>query len=162
MTRANTVRSRGSSGRLSVASAILLLAALIVLAPGPGSAGAGVAIKSGNYRGATTQTTIASGYRTIGFTVKKGKVTLTTEPTVAREYCLSTPVFTLAGGTVSKKLGKDRSFTFTRTFVGNKVDEIHGKFVSSNEVEGYAIYHFSAQDLCSGGKSEVNFSAKHS
>ena len=29
-------------------------------------------------------------------------------------------------------------------------------------VEGYAIYHFSAQDLCSEGKSKVNFSAKHS
>jgi hypothetical protein len=33
--------------------------------------------------------------------------------------------------------------------------------VSSNEVQGYAIYHFFAQDLCSGGKARVNFTARH-
>ena len=30
-----------------------------------------------------------------------------------------------------------------------------------DEVEGFAIYHFSGQDLCSAGRSKVNFSAKH-
>ena len=33
--------------------------------------------------------------------------------------------------------------------------------MSSNEIEGYAIYHFFAQDLCSEGKTKVNFTAKH-
>jgi hypothetical protein len=73
---------------------------------------------------------------------------------------VSTSVFT-QDGNPSHKLGRNRTFTFTHTFLGNKVDKIHGKFVSSNEVEGFAIYHFSAQDLCSGGKSRVNFTAKH-
>ncbi len=80
-------------------------------------------------------------------------MTLTTEPTVAFGYCLSTPVFTLEG-TASKKLSRNRSFTFTHTFLGNKFDKIHGRFTSSNEVEGYAIYHFSAQDLCRPGQGE--------
>jgi hypothetical protein len=41
------------------------------------------------------------------------------------------------------------------------MDKIHGRFIAPNEVQGYAIYHFFAQDLCSGGRSKVNFSAKH-
>ena len=77
-----------------------------------------------------------------------------------RQSCISTPVFTL-DGTSSKKLARNRTFTLTHTFLGNKIDKIHGKFVSSKEIQGYAIYHFSAQDLCSAGKSKVNFSAKH-
>ena len=56
-----------------------------------------------------------------------------------------------------KKLGRNRAFTFAQTFFGNKIDKIHGRFTSSNEVEGFAIYHFSAQDLCGTGKSRVNF-----
>jgi hypothetical protein len=138
----------------------VLLALLVTLASGPGSAGAGVALKTGKYTGKTTQEAVSTAFRKIEFTVKKGKVTLTTEPTVARGLCLSTPVFTLEG-TSSKKLGKDRTFTLTHTFLGSKFDKIHGTFVSSNEVEGYAIYHFAAQDLCSEGKTKVNFTAKH-
>jgi hypothetical protein len=134
---------------------------VVLLALGTGSAGAGSPIKTGKYSGATTQAAVASPYNAINFTVKKGKVTLTTEPSVVRDECISTPVFTLGGTTSSKKLGKDRTFTLTHTFLGNKIDKIYGKFVSSNEVQGYAIYHFAAQDLCSGGKSKVNFSAKH-
>jgi hypothetical protein len=78
---------------------------------------------------------------------------------VAFGYCLSTPVFTLEG-TASKKIGRSRSFTFTHTFLGNKIDKIHGRFTSSNEVEGYALYHFSAQDLCGQGKAKVDFTAQ--
>jgi hypothetical protein len=135
------------------------LAGLAIL--GPGAADAGVAVKTGKYKGSTTQQAVSSAYRQIQFTVKKGKVTLTTEPTVARESCLSTPVFTLGGTTATHKLGGDGTFTFTHTFLGTKIDKIHGKFVSPNEVDGYAIYHFSAQDLCSEGRSKVNFTAKH-
>ena len=141
-----------------VVLALALLAALIVIAPG--SAGAGTAIKRGTYSGKTDQDAVATGFRRIQFTVSKGKVTLTTEPIVARGLCLSTDVFT-QDGTSSKKLGRNRTFTLTHTFFGSKIDKIHGRFVSSNEVEGYAIYHFFAQDLCLEGKTKVNFNAKH-
>jgi hypothetical protein len=136
------------------------LALLFVVAQWTVPAGAGTPIKTGKYKGKTTQQAITDSFRKIQFTVKKGKVTITTEPSVAREDCISTPVFT-QDGTSSKKLGRDRTFTLTHTFLGNKIDKIHGKFVSSNEIQGYAIYHFSQQDLCSAGKSKVNFTAKH-
>ena len=141
-----------------VVLALALLAALIVIVPG--SAGAGTAIKRGTYSGKTDQDAVGTGFRRIQFTVSKGKVTLITEPIVARGLCLSTDVFT-QDGTSSKKLGRDRTFTLTHTFFGSKIDKIHGRFVSSNEVEGYAIYHFFAQDLCLEGKTKVNFKAKH-
>jgi hypothetical protein len=70
-------------------------------------------------------------------------------------------VFTLGGTTATHKLGKNGTFSFTHTFLGTKIDKIYGKFVSSDEVQGYAIYHFPAQDLCSAGKAKVNFTAKH-
>jgi hypothetical protein len=146
--------------RRALVSALLLLAAMFALVPGPGTAGAGTAVKTGKYSGKTDQESVAPSFRKIEFTVKKGKVTLTVEPSVSFGLCISTSVFT-QDGTSSKKLGRGRSFTFTHTFLGNKVDKIHGTFVSSNEVEGYAIYHFSSQDLCSGGKTKVNFTAKH-
>jgi hypothetical protein len=136
-----------------------LLAVAIAVAAGPGPAGAGTPLKTGKYSGTTSQDAVAKAYRKVEFTLKKGKVTLTTEPTVAFGYCLSTPVFTLDGATASKKIGHHRAFTFTHTFLGNKVDKIHGSWTSSNEVEGYAIYHFSAQDLCGQGKAKVNFTA---
>jgi hypothetical protein len=161
LTQVTRSRSDAPAGRRSaLIAALVALATLAMLAPGAGTAGAGTPIKTGQYKGKTTQAAVSSGFRQIQFTVKKGKVTLTTEPTVAFESCLSSPVFTL-DGTSSKKLGRDRTFTLTHTFLGNKIDQIHGKFVSSNEVEGYAIYHFNSQDLCSAGKSRVNFTAKH-
>jgi len=135
------------------------LAGLLLL--GLGAADAGVPVKTGKYKGKTTQAAVAPAYRGVRFTVKKGRVTLTGEPTVAREACLSTPVFTLGGTTVTHKLGRNRTFTFTHTFLGTKLDKVHGRFISPNEVEGYAIYHFSAQDLCSAGRSKVNFTAGH-
>ena len=115
--------------------------------------------KNGTYTGKTDQGAVAAGFRRIQFTLSKGRVTLTTEPTVARGLCLSTDVFT-QDGTTSKKLGRNRNFTLTHTFFGNKIDQIHGRWVSSTEVEGYAIYHFFAQDLCLEGKTKVNFKAK--
>ena len=134
---------------------------LLVVAQWTVMAGAGTPIKTGKYSGKTAQEAVSSAFRKIEFTIKKGKVTITTEPSVAFGECISTPVFTLDGTTSSKKLGKDRTFTLTHTFFGNKIDKIHGKFVSSDEIQGYAIYHFNAQDLCSAGRSKVNFSATH-
>jgi hypothetical protein len=136
------------------------LASLLVVVQWTVVAGAGTPIKTGKYNGSTTQQAVTDTFRKLAFTVKKGKVTITAEPSVARENCVSTPVFTL-DGTSSTKMGRSRSFTLTHTFFGNKIDKIHGKFVSPDEIDGYAIYHFQQQDLCSGGKSKVNFSAKH-
>jgi hypothetical protein len=142
---------------IRLAAAATLAATLIVLVPAP--AGAGTPIKTGKYSGSTDQEAVASGFRKVEFTFKKGKVTLTTEPTVAFGACLSTPVFTLDGATPSKKIGNHRAFTITHTFFGNKIDKIHGRWTSSNEVDGYALYHFAAQDLCGQGKAKVNFTA---
>jgi len=136
------------------------VALLLVVAQWVAPAQAGTPIKTGKYKGKTTQAAVADPFKNIQFTVKKGRVTITLEPSVAREDCVSTPVFTLDGPS-STKLGRGRSFTLTKTFFGNKIDKIHGTFVESNEIQGYAIYHFSQQDLCSAGKSKVNFTAKH-
>jgi hypothetical protein len=140
---------------------LLVTAVLTSLILGPGVADAGPAIKTGAYTGKTAQAAVASAFRTIGFTVSKGKVTLTTEPTLARESCLSTPVFTPGGATATTKLAKKGTFTFAHTFLGTQIDKIHGRFVDPNVVEGHALYNFSAQDLCSAGRSKVSFTAKH-
>jgi hypothetical protein len=148
--------ARKAVGKLLIAA---VLAGLVVL--GPGVADAGVAVKSGLYKGKTTQQAVTDAFRKIQFKVKKGKVTLTLEPSVARDSCVSTPVFTIDGNTPTHKLGKNGTFTFTQTFLGTKIDKIHGRFVAPNEIQGYALYNFSAPDLCSAGKSRVNFTAKH-
>jgi hypothetical protein len=148
--------SRAALGRVILASA--LLAALVSAGLGSGAA-AKLAVKGGKYSGKTTQQAVAPAYRKLEFKVKKGKVTLTTEPTVARGLCLSTPVFTLGGETPTARLNGRGAFSFTSTFIGSKFDRIKGHFVSPKEVEGIAIYHFLAQDLCSEGKTKVNWSA---
>jgi hypothetical protein len=142
------------------AAVLVPLALLLLLTQWTLPAGAGTPVKTGKYNGSTTQAAVTDTFRKIAFTLKKGRVTITTEPSVAREFCISTPVFTLDGPS-SKRLGRGRTFTLTHTFLGNKIDKIHGRFVSSDEIQGYAIYHFSQQDLCSGGKSKVNFTARH-
>ena len=147
--------ARNAVGKLLLVG---VLAGLVLL--GPGVADAGVAVKSGLYKGKTTQQAVTDAFRNIQFKVKKGKVTLTLEPSVAREDCVSTSVFT-QDGNPTHKLGRNGTFTFTHTFFGNKMDRIHGRFVAPDEVQGFAIYHFFAQDLCSGGKARVNFSARH-
>jgi hypothetical protein len=147
--------ARKAVGKLLIAA---VLAGVGLL--GPGVADAGVAVKTGLYKGKTTQQAVADSFRKIQFKVKKGRVTLTAEPSVARELCVSTSVFT-QDGNPSHKLGRNRTFTFTHTFLGTKIDKIHGRFVAPNEVEGYAVYNFAAQDLCSAGKAKVNFTAKH-
>jgi hypothetical protein len=148
--------ARKAVGKLLIAAVLASLALL-----GPGVADAGIAVKTGRYKASTTQQAVTETHRKFQFKVKKGKVKLISEPSVARESCVSTPVFTLGGTTATKKLTRSRTFTFTHTFLGSKMDKIHGRFVAPDEVEGFAIYHFSAQDLCSGGRARVNFTAKH-
>jgi hypothetical protein len=156
LTEATTVRTPAERLRRPIAAAALLAALLLL---GPGAADAGVSVKGGKYKGSTSQTAVSKGFRQIQFTVKKGKVKLTTEPTVARGLCVSTPVFTI-DGTPTKKLSGRGAFTFSKTFYGNKFDKISGRFVSPDEVEGFVIYHFQQQDLCSAGKTKVRFSAE--
>jgi len=134
------------------------LVAAVTFCLGPAAADAGVPHKKGAYTGSTAQTAVNAPFRQIKFTVKKGKITLNTEPTVARGLCFSTPVFTL-DGSVSKKVGKKGTFTFSKTFLGNKFDRITGQFVSPTEIDGFAIYHFQSQDLCSEGKTKVRYTA---
>jgi hypothetical protein len=154
-------RPRSSSVSATVLPlALVLVAALLVFASGPAGAGTGVTVKSGSYSGKTRQEAVKGSFRKVQFTVRKGKVTLTGEPVVAKGLCLSTPVFTL-DGTPKTKLSRSGAFTFTKTFVGSKFDRISGRFVSPTEVEGFVTYHFQAQDLCSGGKVKVRFSAEH-
>src|SRR5262245_11206308 len=100
---------RNAVGKLVIAA---VLAGLVVM--GPGVADAGLAVKTGLYKGKTTQQAVTDSFRKIQFKVKKGKVILTVEPSVAREDCVSTSVFTQDGGTATKKLGRNRTFTFSR------------------------------------------------
>jgi len=154
--RASISAARG----VRLAFAVAVLACLLVIAPGPGAAGGAPAFKSGLYKGSTAQEAVTAGFRKLQFTLKKGRVKLTVEPVVARGLCLSTPVFTI-DETPTKRLSNRGAFTFTHTYMGNKFDKISGRFTSPDEVEGFAVYHFPAQDLCSGGKAKVRFSARH-
>jgi hypothetical protein len=153
----DATRPRSTSKIRSLGLALALLAGLLILVPG---AGAGVPHKDGRYSGATSQAAVTPSFRALQFTVKKGKVTLTGEPVVAKGLCLSTPVFTV-DGTAKTRLSARGGFSFTRTFIGSKFDRISGRFVSPTEVEGFVVYHFQAQDLCAGGKTKVRFTAKH-
>lgn len=150
--------SRGRC-RVPLATAALLL----VLAWSPGLSVAkkgGSAFKGGAYSGKTTQEDVASSARKLEFTIKKGKVTLTTEPVVRRDLCLSPPVFTLEGRTPKKPLSSRGAFSFTETFLGTKIDKISGRFVSENEVEGTVVYNFAGGNLCSAGATKTTFTAK--
>jgi hypothetical protein len=156
----DATRARSTPKIRSLGLALTLLAGLLILVGGPSGAGAAVTHKDGRYTGKTAQEAVTGSFRRIQFTVKKGKVRLTTEPVVAKGLCLSTPVFTLDGNPRRKLSGRGR-FSFTRTFVGSKFDRISGRFVSPTEVEGFVVYHFQAQDLCAGGKIKVRFAARH-
>jgi hypothetical protein len=150
------MRDQTSRARAVIAAAAL---AVVVMAAAPSAGLAkGSGFKGGKYSGKTNQESVSTGFRKLEFTIKKGKVTLTTEPVVSRSLCVSTPVFTLDGDP-TKPLSKRGAFTFTKTFMGNKIDKISGHFVSSNEIEGFAIYHFLASDLCTEGKTKVTFTA---
>jgi len=129
-----------------------------MLSLGPAAADAGVSYKKGQYNGKTTQTTVNSPFNQIQFAVKKGRITLTAEPTVARGLCVPGPVFTL-DGTPTHRISGRGTFNFTKTYMGNKFDKITGHFTSTTEIEGFATYHFPQQDLCSEGKTKVRYTA---
>ena len=105
-----------------------MLATLFVL--GPGAADAGVAVKTGNYNGKTDQDAVSTAFRKIQFTVKKGKVILITEPTVARGDCVSTPVFTL---------GSQYDFQRAALFVQASTMATRNRFLINGNANTYLI-----------------------
>jgi hypothetical protein len=117
--------------------------------------------RSGTYAGVTKQETVAKEFRSVEFTLsKKGRVTLTAEPVVRKEFCTSVPVFTLDDATPTKPLSRRGAFKFTSTFEGTRIDSIKGQFVSETRVEGFAVYNFQGQsDLCTPGSVKVAFAA---
>jgi hypothetical protein len=146
---------RRASRRRRTLAALVLVA---MLSLGPAAADAGVSYKNGQYNGKTTQSTVNSPFNQIQFSVKKRKITLITEPTVAMGLCVSFPVFTIDGNPTHKINGQGK-FQFTKTYMGNKFDKITGHFTSTTEIEGFATYHFPQQDLCSEGKTKVRYTA---
>jgi hypothetical protein len=135
---------------------------LALAAPDPGSAAA-VQPQKGTYGGKTSQRSVDTSFRRIEFKVngKRTRITLTVEPVVARNFCVSSPVFLAEAATVRTKLRRGR-FAFTETFVGSKFNRIAGRFVSPTEIEGEATYWFAESDagLCGAGSTTTRFSAE--
>jgi len=152
----------GTSPRIAAAATAALLAALTLALAGPGIA-APVAPKKGTYKGKTSQRSVNASFRQIEFKVngKRTRITLTVEPVVARNFCVSAPVFLAEGSSVSTKLRRGR-FAFTETFVGSKFHRIAGRFVAPDEIEGEATYWFAESDagLCGAGSTTTKFSAE--
>ena len=147
-----TFRRKGRSGRATVLVLSLgVLAALLVVAPG--TAGAGTPDQARHLLGQDRPGCSRSRLPPDPVHREQGEGDPDHRADRRPGLCLSTDVFT-QDGTTSKKLGRNRKFTITHTFFGNKIDKIHGQFVSSTEVEGYAIYHFFAQDLCLRGQDQ--------
>ena len=119
--------------------------------------------KKGRYTGTTNQERVEKEARTVEFRLKGRKISLTGEPAVAKGFCIAAPVFLLDEDRITTRLNSRGAFSFSRTFIGSKVDRIKGRFNDKGEIEGTAVYHFRDSDsgLCSAGKSKVKFTARH-
>ena len=139
------------------------MAAIALTLPVAGAGAAPIEPQKGTYRGNTKQKSVLKSARVIELKVnrKHTRITLTREPAVARNFCISPPVFLLDETTVTAKLKRGR-FAFVRTFFGSKMNRIRGRFVAPDTIEGEAIYHFQDSDagLCSEGKTKVRFTAE--
>ena len=149
------MRPRTHIPALGAMAAVLLAA---IAGPAIAKSG-GTGFKTGTFNGKTGQTDVDSDFRNISLKVKKGKVTLVTEPVIRRGFCTSPPVFTLEGATPSKPLSKRGGFSFTSTFLGTQIDKISGHYVTPTRIEGTIVYHFPASDLCSAGAAKTKFAA---
>jgi hypothetical protein len=117
----------------------------------------------GTYKGKTSQASVEAPFRQIAFKVKGKRITLTVEPVIRHGFCLSPPVFIEEGAPpVTKKISRNGSFSFDRTFEGSKINRIKGTFVDDRTIEGTARYFFpdSASGQCVAGKEAPTFRAK--
>jgi hypothetical protein len=152
--------TRTVPGAAAFASGLAIVTALLLPPPAPA---APVQLEKGTYKGKTSQRSVETSFRGIEFKVngKHTRITLTVEPVVARNFCVSSPVFLAEAATTSTKLRRGR-FAFTETFVGSKFNRIAGRFVSPTEIEGEATYWFAESDagLCGAGSTTTRFSAE--
>jgi hypothetical protein len=161
LSKAENIRPPAASSRLRLAILAGTLAVSLGALTSSGADAAPVPIMGGTFSGKTSQESVANSFRNLKFTVKrkKRKVTLTLEPTIARGDCFSTPMFTLGGETPTAKLNAKGVFSFTRTFIGSKIDKIKGRFVSPTQIKGTLVYWFADQDLCYDGRVKARFKA---
>jgi hypothetical protein len=149
------------------AVAMMLAVSLTVLAgPSFGETpvrDAAVQPRKGTYKGKTSQASVEAPFRQIAFKVKGKRITLTVEPVIRHDFCLSPPVFVEEGGpAVTKKISANGSFSFDRTFEGSRINRIRGTFVDDRTIEGTARYFFpdSASGQCAAGKETPRFTAR--
>jgi hypothetical protein len=149
------------------AVAMMLAVSLTVLAgPSFGETpvrDAAVQPRKGTYKGKTSQVSVEAPFRQIAFKVKGKRITLTVEPVIRHDFCLSPPVFVEEGAPpVTKKISANGSFSFDRTFEGSRINRIRGTFVDDRTIEGTARYFFpdSASGQCAAGKETPRFTAR--
>ncbi|MGH2956198.1 MAG: hypothetical protein ACRDL6_04300 [Solirubrobacterales bacterium] len=153
-------KQRRARARWALPLAAAGLALLLAWGPALAAAqkkGSKLEFKSGTFRGKTVQESVNVDHRRLEFRIKKGKVTLLTEPVIRRGFCLSPPVFTLEDEEPVKPLSKGGAFSFTRTFLGTKIDKITGRYVGARKIRGLAVYNFAAAEECAAGVAKVKF-----
>jgi len=148
---------------MPLALTVVVVAVMLGIAQGSAGGAASVTPTKGTYSGHTKQDNVLKSARAIGFKVngKRTRISLTTEPVIARQFCASPPVFLLDVNSVSTKLKRGK-FSFSATFSGSKINKIKGQFVTNKSIEGEITYFFATSDagLCSAGKTTTTFTAK--
>jgi len=156
-----------SAARAALAAALLAAVCAAALA-GPSFGAieprddAAVQPRGGKYNGKTSQASVQPAFRKIAFRVKGRRITLTTEPVIRHDFCLSPPVFIEEGAPpVTKKISGNGSFSFERTFEGSQFNRISGTFVDEKTIEGTIRYFFPDSPLgqCVAGKETPRFRA---
>jgi hypothetical protein len=106
---------------------------------------------------------VEAPFRQIALRVKGSRITLTTEPVIRHGFCVSPPVFVEEGAPpVTKKISRNGSFSFDRTFEGSRINRIKGTFIDERTIEGTIRYYFpdSASGECVAGKETPTFRAR--
>ncbi|MGH2983160.1 MAG: hypothetical protein ACRDK5_02710 [Solirubrobacterales bacterium] len=161
--------SLAAKGPAALFLAVVVLAAASLTAAAVPSFGetpvpdAAVQPRGGKYKGKTSQASVEGAFRKIVFKVKGRRITLKTEPVIRHGFCLSPPVFVEEGAPpVTKKISRNGTFSFDRTFEGSRINRIRGTFVDDHTIEGTARYYFpdSASGQCVAGKETPSFRAK--
>jgi hypothetical protein len=147
----------------AVIAAIALAGAAVPSFAAPKDQDGKVQPRKGTFKGKTSQVSVEGPFRQIAFRVKGRRITLTIEPVVRHGFCVSPPVFVEEGGpAVTKKISRNGSFSFERTFEGSRINRIRGTFVDDGRIEGTIRYFFpdSASGQCAAGKETPTFTAR--